>query len=138
MGIARYEKRVLGWLIDRLLSLFVGAGLFYPFRLLFGPSFSLYFLVIFCVLGAYFFYFLSVFSFLWISDGRTLGGLLFGVRTFRPDGNRLSFSDAFLKALLTGVVTMALVNALFMLFIHTERSAFDRLTNTIVIDTRAS
>lgn len=138
MEIARYEKRVFGWLIDRLLSLAVGVGLFYPYRLLLGPSFSLYFLVLFCILSAYFFYLLTVFPFLWISNGRTLGGLLFGVRTFRPDGSRLSFSDAFLKALLTGVVTMALTNALFMLFTHTERSAFDRLTNTIVIDTRAS
>jgi uncharacterized RDD family membrane protein YckC len=138
MEIARYEKRVFGWLIDRLLSWLLGGALFYPYHLLFGAGFSPYFLVLLSILSAYLLYVLGVTFFLWISNGRTLGSLFLGTKSFHPDGERLSFADSFLKALLTGVVAMAFLNALYMLFSHTERSAFDRLTNTLVVDVRAA
>jgi uncharacterized RDD family membrane protein YckC len=72
-----------------------------------------------------------------LSTARTLGMAIMGIKTCHADKSRIRFKEAFLKALTTGLTAMDLVNSIYMLSSHTERSVFDRLTNTLVVDTRA-
>ena len=138
MNIARYEKRVGAWLFDKVLSLpaFCFALFMLSFRL--RDPIPLVFSIVISVLCAFAFYFLLTFSLMWISNGSTLGGIVFGVRAFHPSGGRIKGRECFLKCLMTGVTAMAVASSCFMLFTHTEHSIFDRLTNTVMIDSRPS
>lgn len=137
MEIARYEKRVGGWAIDKACSLAVFGGMIAVFHLCFGAGFSIYYNILLSLLIAYAFYVFSVSFFAFATKGASFGMLLVGIKSIRGDGERLSFRAIFLKALLNGMVALDLVNCFYMLLVHTERSAFDRLTSSLVIDTRA-
>jgi uncharacterized RDD family membrane protein YckC len=136
MIIARYEKRLGGWAIDKALSLLALAGILVPEILFFPRDFSLFIEILIAVVGAYFFYVISVSFALYLFNGYSLGMAICGIRTYHATKDRLRFSEAFLKALMTGFTAMDLINSIYMLSTHTERSVFDRLTNTLVIDTR--
>ena len=137
MNIARYEKRMLGWLIDKVISLLAFGGIL-AVEILFIPhNFSLFLEILIAGLGGYFFYVLSVSLYLFFGNGYTFGMQLLGIRTYHATKDHLRFSESFLKALMTGFTAMDLVNSIYMLSEHTERSVFDRLTNTLVVDVRA-
>ena len=137
MLIARFEKRIGGWLIDKILSLGVFGGILCLEILYLNKDFSLFLEILIALALAYLFYVLVITLYLFLSNGYTLGMQIFGIRTYHPTRVRLAFKEAFLKALMTGFLGMDLVNAAYMLFAHTERSVFDRLTNTLVVDVRA-
>jgi len=137
MPIARFDKRIGGWLIDKLLSFGVLAGVL-AVEILFLPrNFSLFLEILIAIASGYVFYAIAVFWFLYLSNGYTLGMAIFGIRTCHATEERIRFKEAFIKALMTGFAAMDLINAIYMLSSHTERSVFDRLTNTLVIDVRA-
>jgi uncharacterized RDD family membrane protein YckC len=136
MPIARYEKRMLGWFIDKLVSLGALAVVLWAEITYFPHDFSLYLSILIAIFSGYLFYVLVNTFFLFLTNGFTLGMLIFGIRTFHANQDRLSFSESFLKAMMTGMTAMDLVNSIYMLASHTERSVFDRLTNTLVVDIR--
>ncbi len=137
MNIARYEKRIGGWLVDKAISYCVLGLAIWLFVSLLGPDFSAYLSVLLSILVSYFFFVIFNTLFLWISNGRTVGNLIFGIKVSHPSGNRLGFTESLLKSLLVGAMAMDIINSVYMLSNHTERSVFDRMTNTNVIDTRA-
>jgi|LAHS01.1.fsa_nt_gb uncharacterized RDD family membrane protein YckC len=134
MAIARYEKRIWAWTIDKLLSFGVFGLFIYLFLRWFGPNASLFLLILLAYLVSYAFY--VVFNGLWsfFGNGATLGMLIFRIRAVHADGCHLSLKEAFLKVLLTGLLVMDAANSLYMLLTHTERSIFDRMSETTVID----
>jgi uncharacterized RDD family membrane protein YckC len=136
MQIARYEKRIGGWLFDKLLSLSVFAVVL-AFEILNYPkNFSLYLSMIVAFAAHYVFYVLWNTFWLYFSNGFTLGGLIFGVRLVHATKERISWKEAAVKSLFSGVVAAAIVNGIYMLSEHTERSVFDRLSDTLCVSTR--
>jgi uncharacterized RDD family membrane protein YckC len=136
MNIARYEKRILGWLIDKLLSWLVLAAALTLCLLYLPEPTSLFFEILLAFAASYLFFVVSSAIALWAFNGYTLGMALVGIRTCHPSGERLRLGESFVKSLMTGLFGMDLLNAAYMLFAHTERSAFDRLTKTLVVDAR--
>ena len=137
MGIARYEKRMMGWLIDKLFSLLALAAVLTVEILYFPKDFSLYLEILIAIASGYVYYVIVNCAFLHLLNGATLGMAIMGIKTCHADKSRIRFKEAFLKALTTGLTAMDLVNSIYMLSKHTERSVFDRLTSSLVIDVRA-
>jgi uncharacterized RDD family membrane protein YckC len=137
MPIARFDKRIGGWLIDKLLSCGVLAGVLVVEILYWPANFSLFLEILIAIASGYVFYVFFVSWFLFLANGYTLGMAIFGIRTYHATKERIRFKEAFIKALMTGFTAMDLINAIYMLSNHTERSVFDRLTGTLVIDVRA-
>jgi uncharacterized RDD family membrane protein YckC len=71
-----------------------------------------------------------------ISRGFTLGSLIFGIKVMHPNRAPLLYREMFLRSITIGVLPMVLVNAIYMVAIHTERTIFDRITETVVVDYR--
>jgi uncharacterized RDD family membrane protein YckC len=136
MEIARYEKRLAGWLTDKALSALAFGLVLWACRVGFPPDASVFSEILLSALAAYVFYVFFATLSLYFFRGATPGMALFGIRTYHPTSEKLAFRECLLKALATGLSAMCLVNAIYMLSAHTERSAFDRLTKTIVIDRR--
>jgi uncharacterized RDD family membrane protein YckC len=137
MPIARFDKRIGGWLIDKILSWGVLGGLLAVEIIYFPKDLSLFLEILIAVAASYVFYVLFVSLYLFFGNGYTLGMQIFGIRTYHATRERIRFKEAFLKALMTGFTAMDLINAIYMLSQHTERSVFDRLTSSLVVDVRA-
>lgn len=137
MPIARFDKRIGGWLIDKLISFGVLAGILVVEILYFPKNFSLFLEILIAIASGYVFYVVADSLLLYFSNGYTLGMAIFGIRTYHATKERIRFKEAFIKALMTGFTAMDLINAIYMLSSHTERSVFDRLTSTLIIDVRA-
>lgn len=136
MSIARYEKRILGWLIDKILSWLVLAATIVLCLLYLPEQTSLFLEILLAFVASYLFYVLSVFLALWVFNGYTFGTALVGIRTCHPSGERITCGEALVKALMMGLLGMCLLNSAYMLFAHTERSVCDRITKTLVVDAR--
>jgi len=136
MSIARFDKRIFGWLLDEVMPLLSGIGMVFLLMYAIGPQISIFLIALIAILADYSFYVLFNSLMMLISNGYTLGMALFGIKTIHQDGQRMKARECFLKCFLTGVIPMDIVNAFYMISSHTERSAFDRMTETIVIDRR--
>lgn len=136
MKIARYEKRLIGWLIDELFALAPVVPFFLYIRTLGGAFSSVYLALLISFILQYILFFILCTCFMAISGGSTFGMLIFGIRCYTPEGGHIKGVQCFLRALLTGIWAMDLLNAFYMLSVHTERSVFDRLTDSLVIDFR--
>lgn len=127
---------MFGWIIDEVIPLGFGIGMGFILFFVIGLSISVFSIVLISILFDYFIYVIINSLTMWISNGYTLGMAIFGIRTIHQDGRKMSAKECFLKCFLTGVIPMDIVNAVYMLSVHTERSAFDRMTETILIDRR--
>jgi uncharacterized RDD family membrane protein YckC len=136
MKIARYEKRIVGWLIDEAFSLLVGVPVLVLLLYYSTDANSVYLAILYAVLSDYAFYIFLGGITMSISGGATFGMMITGIKCFCPNGNQLKIRECFLRSAMTGFLAMDIVNAIYMLVVHTERSVFDRLTENIVIDVR--
>ena len=135
MGSARFDKRVYAWLLDEIPSLLAAITIvILIFR--FAPSFSWFFAFFLAFLSGYIVYFLYVFIPTAVSLGASLGMKTQHIKAVRPDGAPINKKDAAIKALLSGLIPVIIVNDLYMLYAHTEHSPIDRLTDSIVISLR--
>ncbi len=138
MEIARYEKRVIAYLIDLVVAFapaFASALILY---FMYQSSFNLpiYFYVLAVELATYLVFIIFTFLFLVISKGFTFGSLILGIKVMHPNRLPLTARDAFLRGVTIGVLPLVLVNAIYMISVHTERTIFDRMTETVVVDYR--
>lgn len=134
MGIARYEKRVIAWILDKILSWAFGIAIL-VILLHFGAmdrSIFLCFLV--SILLSYGCYIVVNGASLHLTQSHSFGMWIMRIKMVHPDGGRLSFYECYLKSIMGGLLPFAMVNAAFMLTNHTERSAFDRLSETVMVD----
>lgn len=138
MNIIRYEKRIFAYLIDLFIILaLVAAGT--VILMLRYPNFSQipWYFIMFIIFAAIAVSFTVLYSlFMFITNGRTIGSLIFGLKTIHPNLERLTFADCLCKCALLSLVPVVIINAIYMLIIHTEKTAFDRLTKTIAVDWR--
>lgn len=132
MNFAKPIQRIVAYIIDYVIchipSVILAVLLF-----IYVPSLKWY-----CILLlSFLLYWLSfiVFNsfFLFVSNGFTLGGLIAKVRVVRSHLERLQYRDAFVRAASLGLLIMVIVNVFYMLIVHTERTIFDRISDTIVI-----
>jgi len=138
MNIIRYENRIFAYLIDLFIVLGgVVAGT--VILLMRFPKLSevpWYFIMFFIFLAIFVAFTLIHTLTMFFTNGRTLGGLIFGMKTIHPNLERLSFADCLCKCSLLSLIPVVIVNGVYMLVIHTEKTAFDRLTKTVVVDWR--
>lgn len=138
MNIANLGKRILSYIIDTLiLSIIPSFTLFFLYLntdLL--KDISIYLVVICFIFVLWFLYFIFIGLFLLISNGRTIGNLIFGIRVIHKDISHLTFGDCFARSSTQGLIILAIISVFYVMTIHTEKSAFDRLTNTVVVDWR--
>jgi len=138
MEIARYEKRIIAYLIDLILAFAppLAAAIVVYFRLPLNFDLPLYFYFLGVEIASYLLFIIFSFFFIIISKGFTFGSLIMGIKIMHPSRIPLTARDAFLRGVTIGVLPMVLANAVYMLAIHTERTIFDRITETVVVDYR--
>ncbi len=114
----------------------MAAAIVVYFRL--PPNFDLplYFYFLGVEIASYLLFIIFSFFFIIISKGFTFGSLIMGIKIMHPNRIPLTARDAFLRGVTIGVLPMVLANAVYMLAIHTERTIFDRITETVVVDYR--
>ena len=136
MKIARFDKRIIAYLIDMVLAIGSGSYLAVFFATLTNWTMPWYFIILIGQFSSYFIYCLLTICALHWSNGYTIGSAILGIRTIHQDHSRVSVGDAIVKGVTLGILPMALINAIYMIVVHTEKTVFDRLTNTIVVDFR--
>lgn len=138
MNIATFGKRIWAYIIDMLLAYAIPVVALIFAYVRFSELNQIP--VIFVVLGMLFatwFVFTFIYSiWLFASNGRTLGRLIFGLRVVHTDISRLSFSVCLARAATEGCIILIGISAIYTLAVHTEKTVFDRLTNTVVSDWR--
>ncbi len=135
MKIARFEKRVIAYIIDIALSLSIVVGLYFGFHLNASLS-SLSWTIVLIFLVGGFIYFLFGFPILYITNGRTVGSFIMGLKAVHIREAHISWKAALIRSMGISVIAMVIVNAFYMLTVHTNRTIFDYLSGTYVIDVR--
>lgn len=132
MEIARFEKRVLSYIIDMIFPYSIGivSGVMLFIYTPLPWYFSLLLLFLFCFLA----WLLINIPAMGFSHGHGIGSAIFGLKTIRKDGKDISWKIVWVKNLYYALLPFMIVNAVYMLVIHTERTVFDRITDTIVVD----
>ena len=138
MNIARFEKRLLAYMIDFLLPviLVITANVLGFVYIEEVRGISWYFALAIGFTSVWILYTLINSLWLTISNGRTLGGLIAGLRVVHPNLEKLTFKDALCRSATLAIVPMVLINAAYMLIVHTEKTVFDRMSKTVVVDWR--
>ncbi len=130
MHIARYEKRIIAYFIDYGIAAVAAFAIFFllPINLLLIEK------ILLSQIAAAVIYALLTFSFLTLTNGLTLGSMITRIRVVRLDDQKISARIALIRVAGLAIFAWALINALNMIIIHTERTIFDRLSDTLVID----
>lgn len=134
MDIARYEKRIISFVLDEIVALIPALiiGLIMYFGLNFRSHFLAYATIF--VFVWYAFYIIINTLYLTFSNGFTLGSHLTRTRVVHRSKKKIGFSDSFIRSIMIGILPMVIINAFYMITRHTELTAFDRITDTFVID----
>ncbi len=136
MNIASFTKRTFAYIIDLFLTILLPLAVFI-LGYIYWPEFQsipIYFVFIAFVIIAWFIYFVFCSIYMAISNGRTVGLAIMGLRVIHQDLKRISFRESLARCATAGLLIMAIVNAFYVVGMRTEKSAFDRLTNTITVD----
>ena len=132
MNIPRFDKRIISYLIDliipSILSLLTYFLLKHSFQILNYLTFVLW--VEFVVM-VYFLLINSLFAYL--VNGNTIGNLFTKTKMVSIDGKRLTLKQVLLKYLPLSLWPTVIINAFYMLYVHTESTIYDTLSNSIVI-----
>ncbi len=138
MNIASFTKRLWGYIVDLIFSLIIPTGLL-VLALLYAKHINDIpaFFVSLIFIAASWLSFTIIYA-IWLkaSNGRTLGNLIFGLRVVHNDVSKLTFGECLSRASMQGLIILVIINALYLLIAQTEKSIFDRVTNTLVVDWR--
>ena len=132
MNIPRFDKRIISYLIDliipSILSLLTYFLLKHSFQIL---NYLTFFLWVEFFAMVYFLLINSLFAYLF--NGNTIGNLFTKTKMVSIDGKRLTLKQVLLKYLPLSLWPTVIINAFYMLYIHTESTIYDTLSNSIVI-----
>jgi len=134
MEIARYERRVLAYLLDILLCLGCAFVVWYFVEWSHFLPVVVQIVILELLMGLFYMLFGGIF--LKWSNGYTLGSAILRIKVVHMDDRDISYRDAFIRSICLSIIPWVLVNAVYMLIVHTERTIFDKLTDTIVVDRR--
>ena len=136
MNIASFTKRTFAYLIDLVLTILLPMAAF-VLGYIFWPEFQsipIYFVIMAFVVIAWLIYFVFCSIYMAISNGRTVGLAIMGLRVIHQDLKRISFGESLARCAACGLLIMVIVNAFYVVGTKTEKSVFDRLTNTLTVD----
>ena len=132
MNIPRFDKRIISYLIDliipSILSLLTYFLLKHSFQIL---DYLTFFLWVEFFAMVYFLLINSLFAYLF--NGNTIGNLFTKTKMVSIDGKRLTLKLVLLKYLPLSLWPTVIINAFYMLYVHTESTIYDTLSNSIVI-----
>ena len=132
MNIPRFDKRIISYFIDliipSILSLFTYFLLKHSFQIL---DYLTFFLWVEFFAMVYFLLINSLFAYLF--NGNTIGNLFTKTKMVSIDGKRLTLKQVLLKYLPLSLWPTVIINAFYMLYVHTESTIYDTLSNSIVI-----
>lgn len=132
MNIPRFDKRIISYLIDliipSILSLLTYFLLKHSFQIL---DYLTFFLWVEFFAMVYFLLINSLFAYLF--NGNTIGNLFTKAKMVSIDGKRLTLKQVLLKYLPLSLWPTVIINAFYMLYVHTESTIYDTLSNSIVI-----
>ena len=132
MNIPRFDKRIISYLIDliipSILSLLTYFLLKHSFQIL---NYLTFFLWVEFFAMVYFLLINSLFAYLF--NGNTIGNLFTKTKMVSIDGKRLTLKQVLLKYLPLSLWPTIIINAFYMLYVHTESTIYDTLSNSIVI-----
>ena len=132
MNIPRFDKRIISYLIDlilpSILSLLTYFVLKHSFQIL---DYLTFFLWVEFFAMVYFLLINSLFAYLF--NGNTIGNLFTKTKMVSIDGKRLTLKQVLLKYLPLSRWPTVIINAFYMLYVHTESTIYDTLSNSIVI-----
>ena len=132
MNIPRFDKRIISYLIDliipSILSLLTYFLLKHSFQIL---DYLTFFLWVEFFAMVYFLLINSLFAYLF--NGNTIGNLFTKTKMVSIDGKRLTLNQVLLKYLPLSLWPTVIINAFYMLYVHTESTIYDTLSNSIVI-----
>ena len=132
MNIPRFDKRIISYLIDliipSILSLLTYFLLKHSFQIL---DYLTFFLWVEFFAMVYFLLINSLFAYLF--NGNTIGNLFTKTKMVSIDGKRLTLKQVLLKYLPLSLWLTVIINAFYMLYVHTESTIYDTLSNSIVI-----
>ena len=132
MNIPRFDKRIISYLIDliipSILSLLTYFLLKHSFQIL---DYLTFFLWVEFFAMVYFLLINSLFAYLF--NGNTIGNLFTKTKMVSIDGKRLTLKQVLLKYLPLSLWPTIIINAFYMLYVHTESTIYDTLSNSIVI-----
>lgn len=129
---ANYERRVMGWLTDKIISLIFFALYFWLFLTYSPKDFPPLFSFLLAAFLAYLTYIVLYWIFMTICSS-SIGMLIFRTKAQHLHGERITGREAFIRGLLSGITAFAVANVIYMLMAHTERSAFDQLTESYMV-----
>lgn len=132
MNIPRFDKRIISYFIDliipSILSLLTYFLLKHSFQIL---DYLTFFLWVEFFAMVYFLLINSLFAYLF--NGNTIGNLFTKTKMVSIDGKRLTLKQVLLKYLPLSLWPTIIINAFYMLYVHTESTIYDTLSNSIVI-----
>ena len=132
MNIPRFDKRIISYLIDliipSILSLLTYFLLKHSFQIL---DYLTFFLWVEFFAMVYFLLINSLFAYLF--NGNTIGNLFTKTKMVSIDGKRLTLKQVLLKYLPLSLWPTVIINAFYMLYVHTESTIYDTQSNSIVI-----
>lgn len=138
MNNAKLPRRIISYVFDMALSFAIALTLVILGSIFIKGFANLgifYIVIIFFVLLWITYVFIFTF-WLFLSNGRTLGMLIFGLRVVHKDISRLKFGDCLARSASEGVLIFIVIDLFFVLITNTERTSFDRISNTYVVDWR--
>ena len=132
MNIPRFDKRIISYFIDliipSILSLLTYFLLKRSFQIL---DYLTFFLWVEFFAMVYFLLINSLFAYLF--NGNTIGNLFTKTKMVSIDGKKLTLKQVLLKYLPLSLWPTIIINAFYMLYVHTESTIYDTLSNSIVI-----
>jgi len=139
---APFWKRFFAYIIDIIL---VNLIISLPFRdyfskfssnleILFGATDKNLFLITFIVVMAVIFYF----SVLEYKTNQTVGKMLMNIYVVSATGNKITFTQAFLRNLIKPFSIVLLVDVAYMFFKRTNQRLFDIFSQTAVVEKEVS
>ena len=131
MQIASFEKRVFAYIIDFGLCL-TASILFYIFvcQNIFMWH-SIFSLVVCPVVSSFLFILLGFL--VYFTNGVTLGNAIFKLKMVSIKFQKLSLRQVMVKYLPLSLIPCVIINAIYMLVKHTEKTIFDNLSHTVSV-----
>lgn len=132
MNIARYEKRIFAYLIDYLFPILIGVLAFLLLKNHFSYKvFDIFVIINWFIIITYWIIYIPI---LFLFNGNTLGSLIFGIKVIPLKAEKITFKISLIRALTLSIPMMVIINVFYMLVVHSERTIFDILSESIVIN----
>ncbi len=127
MKIAGFERRIFSYLVDMIIPIIISIILFFVvfIHIHLNTMFVLYVIAL-SIMSISYLFINTLFTYL--TNGYTLGNLIFGIRMVSNKNSKLRFVDCFLKYCFLAFPMCSFINMFYMIIVHSQRTIFDHLS----------